>query len=74
MFFYLPFEHSENLEDQDRSVALFAQLDNVEWNRYAQAHRDVVARFGRFPHRNKTLGRESTPEEEAYLAQPGSGF
>ena len=74
MFFYLPFEHSENLEDQDRSVALFAQLDNAEWNRYAQAHRDVVARFGRCPHRNKTLGRESTPEEEAYLAQPGSGF
>jgi uncharacterized protein (DUF924 family) len=74
LFWYLPFEHSENLEDQDRSVELFQQLENAEWTRYAEEHRAVIARFGRFPHRNVILGRESTPEEETYLAQPGAGF
>lgn len=74
LFWYLPFEHSENLEDQDRSIELVKQLGNAEWTRYAEAHRAVIARFGRFPHRNAALGRESTPEEEAYLAEPGSGF
>ena len=74
VFWYLPFEHSENLADQDRSIELMEQLDNTEWTRYAREHRDVIARFGRFPHRNAALGRESTPEETAYLAQPGSGF
>ena len=73
-FWYLPFEHSENLEDQDRSMELLKPLGNPELTRYAEEHRAVIARFGRFPHRNAVLGRESTPEEEAYLAQPGSGF
>jgi uncharacterized protein (DUF924 family) len=74
LFWYLPFEHSENLTDQDRSIELIEQLGNAEWSRYAREHRDVIARFGRFPHRNAALGRESTPEEQAYLAQPGAGF
>jgi uncharacterized protein (DUF924 family) len=74
LFWYLPFEHSENLADQDRSIELMEQLGNAEWSRYAREHRDVIARFGRFPHRNAALGRESTPEEQAYLAQPGAGF
>lgn len=74
LFWYLPFEHSENLEDQDRAIELIKPLGNAEWTRYAEEHRAVIARFGRFPHRNAALGRESTPEEEAYLAEPGSGF
>jgi len=74
LFWYLPFEHSENLEDQDRAIELIRPLGNAEWTRYAEEHRAVIARFGRFPHRNAALGRESTPEEEEYLAQPGSGF
>ena len=77
MFVYLPFEHAENLEDQDTSVRLFESLrdalgaDTVD---YAHRHRAVIAQFGRFPHRNAILGRASTAAEEAYLAQPGSGF
>jgi uncharacterized protein (DUF924 family) len=75
LFFYLPFEHSENLEDQIRSCELVkARCADPEFVRYAVAHRDVIARFGRFPHRNAILGRPSTPEEEEYLKQPGSGF
>ncbi len=74
LFWYLPFEHSENLEDQDRCIELIKPLGNAEWTRYAEEHRAVIARFGRFPHRNAALGRVSTPEEETYLAQPGSGF
>jgi uncharacterized protein (DUF924 family) len=74
MFLYLPFEHSEHLADQDRSVALFAALDDDNVARYAVAHRDIVARFGRFPHRNAALGRPSTPEETEFLKQPGSSF
>jgi uncharacterized protein (DUF924 family) len=78
VFLYLPFEHSEDLADQDRSVALFETLRGegaVESAiDYAHRHREVIARFGRFPHRNAALGRTSTAEEEAYLAQPGSGF
>ena len=74
LFWYLPFEHSENLADQDRSIELIEPLGNAEWTRYAREHRDVIARFGRFPHRNAALGRENTPEEETYLAQPGAGF
>jgi uncharacterized protein (DUF924 family) len=77
-FAYLPFEHSESLEMQDRSVALFASLEAfpetkglTEW---AEKHRVIVRRFGRFPHRNAALGRESTPEEIAFLAEPGSRF
>jgi uncharacterized protein (DUF924 family) len=74
LFLYLPFEHSENIADQDRSVALIRALGDAELSRYAVAHRDVIAKFGRFPHRNTILGRESTAEEETYFAQPGSGF
>lgn len=73
-FFYLPFEHSENLDDQNTSVALFAALGDPVFLDYAERHRVVIQRFGRFPHRNGILGRVSTPEEEAYLAEPGAGF
>jgi uncharacterized protein (DUF924 family) len=66
--FYLPFEHSEDMADQDRSVALFAALGEPVQLDYARRHRDVIARFGRFPHRNPWLGRESTAEEIAFLA------
>ena len=72
-FVYLPFMHSETLADQDRSVELFeaAGLDfNLKW---ARRHRDIVRRFGRFPHRNAILGRTSSPEELAWLASP-EGF
>lgn len=66
-FFYLPLEHSENLADQKRSVALFEALGNAEQLDYAHRHHAVIARFGRFPHRNPMLGRDSTAEELAYL-------
>ena len=69
-FFYLPFMHSEKLEDLERCVTL-TQAEGGEQHRYAQHHRDIVARFGRFPHRNAVLGRPSTPEEERFLAEGG---
>lgn len=68
-FFYLPFEHSESLADQDRSVALQEHLG--ELLKYALEHRDIIQRFGRFPHRNRLLGRETTPEEQAFLESGG---
>ena len=75
-FVYLPFEHSEVLADQDTSVKLFGALpsntDNDRTLDYAKRHRDVIARFGRFPHRNKILNRASTAEEEDFLRQPNS--
>jgi len=71
MFAYLPFEHSEALEDQERSLRLFEGNENYEW---ARRHWDIIRRFGRFPHRNALLGRASTPEEIEFLRQPGSGF
>ena len=74
LFMALPFEHSEHIEDQDRAVELISALGDAEYTRYAEAHRDVIRRFGRFPHRNAILGRASTEAEQAYLAQPGSGF
>lgn len=73
-FLYLPFEHSENLEDQDRSVELFRALGDAEYLDYAERHRDVIREFGRFPHRNRFLGRESTGAELDYLSKPGAGF
>ena len=73
-FFYLPFEHSEYLADQELSVLLFESLNDAELLRYAVSHHDVVARFGRFPHRNEQLGRESTAEETAFLQESGSSF
>ena len=69
-FFYLPFMHSESLADQERSVELNAALD-ANTQRFAVLHRDIIARFGRFPHRNKALGRETTPEEQAFLDEGG---
>lgn len=74
VFVYLPFEHSEDAADQDRAVTLISAIGDPMFTRYAEAHRDVIYRFGRFPHRNAILGRVSTPDEAAYLAQPGSGF
>ncbi|MFM9884621.1 MAG: DUF924 family protein [Burkholderiales bacterium] len=77
-FAYLPFEHSESLADQDRSVALFGgDPDDAVLKGYADyavRHRDFIARFGRFPHRNAILGRISTPAEIEFLKQPGSTF
>jgi uncharacterized protein (DUF924 family) len=78
-FVYMPFEHAESLDAQDEAVRRFEQLvrespvhaDQLD---YAHRHRDVVARFGRFPHRNRVLARASTPEEEAFLLEPGSTF
>jgi uncharacterized protein (DUF924 family) len=74
-FFYLPFEHAENLDDQNRGVALFEAMKaetgdagNLKWS---YMHRDVIARFGRFPHRNHALGRVTTPEEQAFLDAGG---
>ena len=77
-FAYLPFEHAEDLAAQRRAVALFAGLAEDADCRgaidYAHRHFSIISRFGRFPHRNASLGRESTHEELAFLAQPGSSF
>jgi uncharacterized protein (DUF924 family) len=77
-FLYLPFEHSESAADQDRSIELFSALARdtgddslLPW---AVRHADIIRRFGRFPHRNDILGRASTPDEVAFLTEPGSGF
>jgi len=67
LFFFMPFQHSEDLGDQDFCCTLFATLGNPENDRYAVEHRDIVARFGRFPHRNEVLGRECTSDELDYL-------
>lgn len=77
-FVYLPFEHSEDMAIQDRCLELTAsrpqgKAENSPYI-WAKKHYNVVAKFGRFPHRNAVLGRENTPEEEEYLAQPGAGF
>jgi len=71
MFAYLPFEHSETLQDQELSLKLFEGNPNFEW---ARKHWEIVRRFGRFPHRNAALGRTSTNEEIEFLKLPGSGF
>ena len=71
-FFYLPFQHSEQLADQERSLALYracGDADNIKW---ADIHADIIRTFGRFPHRNAVLGRHTTPEEQAFL--DGGGF
>lgn len=73
-FVYLPFEHSEDAETQERSMHLFGEMgvpDNVH---YAWLHKVIIDRFGRFPHRNAALGRTSTPEEIAFLQGPNSSF
>ncbi|MQP64191.1 DUF924 family protein [Niveispirillum sp. SYP-B3756] len=74
-FLYLPFEHSETMEDQRQSVRLFASRTlSPTYLEYACKHLVVIAEFGRFPHRNAILGRTSTPAELDYLARPGAGF
>ena len=74
-FLYLPFEHSEDMEDQRLSVKLFRERVGTERNiEFAEAHLDVIEKYGRFPHRNAILGRPNTPEEDAYLEDPEAGF
>jgi uncharacterized protein (DUF924 family) len=77
-FLYMPLEHSEDPADQDRCVELMSVLGAYPETRglvtWADKHRNIIRRFGRFPHRNAALGRVSTPEEAAFLAQPGSSF
>ena len=70
-FLYLPFMHSEHLADQQRCVALFRKCDNSENLKYAEDHADIIRRFGRFPHRNRILGRPTTAEEQAFLDAGG---
>lgn len=86
VFFYMPFMHSEDMAMQERSLALFRGIEDefshvpdvaemLSGNRdYAERHYDIVKRFGRYPHRNRILGRESTPEEIEFLKEPGSSF
>ncbi|MBS0433058.1 MAG: DUF924 family protein [Proteobacteria bacterium] len=71
-FFYLPFEHSEDIADQERSLDLHRALPGDDPAHWARLHHDIIRRFGRFPHRNAALGRASTPEEQAFLE--GGGF
>ncbi len=78
-FFYMPLEHAEDLTTQKECVALFRQMADElgkgpDFHLYAIRHRDIIARFGRFPHRNEILGRESTEEELAFLKEPNSSF
>jgi len=70
-FLYMPFMHSEHLPDQLRCVELFGATPNTENREYAEQHADIVRRFGRFPHRNRILGRETTPQEQAFLDAGG---
>jgi uncharacterized protein (DUF924 family) len=71
LFFYLPFEHSESMADQERCCALFRTLGEPDLLRWAELHADIIRRFGRFPHRNAVLGRTTTPAETAYLDDDG---
>lgn len=75
LFYYMPFEHCEDLEDQELCIKLMAErIGDDNYVHYAKLHRDVIARFGRFPHRNEILGRPSTDEELAFLKEPNSSF
>jgi uncharacterized protein (DUF924 family) len=73
-FLYLPFEHSEDRADQALAVELISQLGSEEWTKYALAHQKLIERFGRFPHRNAILGRESSAEEIAAMDEPMGSF
>jgi len=72
LFFYVPFEHSEDIADQERGIALYKGAGDAEGLKWAELHADIIRRFGRFPHRNPALGRATTPEEQAFL--DGGGF
>lgn len=75
VFFYMPFEHSERLEEQEEAVRLVRERADIsDYLKYAEIHRDIIRRFGRFPHRNALLGRSSTPEEMEYLAGDAPTF
>ena len=74
LFLYLPFEHSEDPDDQSLAVDLISRLGDPSWTRYALAHQAIIQRFGRFPHRNAVLGRATTAEEQAFLQEPMSSF
>ena len=73
-FLYMPYQHSEDRQDQVRSLTLFEKLGNEHWTQYARAHKSIIDRFGRFPHRNQILGRISSAEEIASLNEPMSSF
>ena len=72
-FFYLPFEHSEDMADQARSVAFYKAVNDTDNLKWAELHADIIRRFGRFPHRNAALGRATTAEEQAFLHEGGFG-
>lgn len=72
-FFYLPLMHSENIDDQQKCVAFYKALGDENSLKYAELHEDIIRRFGRFPHRNPILGRDTTPEERAFLEAGGFG-
>ena len=74
LFLYLPLEHSEDRDDQARSIALIASLGNVEWTRAAMEHKLIIDQFGRFPHRNAILNRQSSEDELALLQKPKEGL
>jgi uncharacterized protein (DUF924 family) len=78
MFVYLPLMHSEELQHQELCIQKFQELADADSSSFSTSfavkHADIIRRFGRFPHRNKLLGRQSTPEEEEFLTQPGSSF
>jgi uncharacterized protein (DUF924 family) len=73
-FLYLPFEHSEDREDQALSLKLIKSLGNEEWTHYAKSHKTTIDRFARFPHRNAALNRDSTPDEIEFLKKPSERF
>ena len=73
-FLLMPLMHSEDIEVQDRSISIYERYADRDTLEYAKQHRDVIARFSRFPHRNAVLGRESTPEEIKFIQTPGSAF
>jgi len=74
VFMYMPFEHSEDIADQDESCRLIGEIGSENYLKFAHAHRDIIVKFGRYPHRNAVMGRENTRAEEDYLKDPKAGF
>jgi len=74
LFLYMPFQHAEDLVEQERSLALYDRLGLDNATEYAHRHHEIIARFGRFPHRNAIFGRDTTPEEATFLTEPNSSF